>query len=77
MWQAYFKVIGIQPGRVVTPRHGCLDFSSQDLPVETLKELYEEGFPYLKITRKGRKELYGTKLPETEEIDSENGSGNE
>ncbi len=57
MWQVYFKVKGIQPGRVVTPRHGCLDFSRRDIPFETIKELYESGFPYLALTPRGKKKL--------------------
>jgi hypothetical protein len=61
MWQLYFKVKGIQPGRVHVPGHGTLDFSSPDIPVDTCKELYESDFPYLKITQKGKEKLYGAK----------------
>jgi hypothetical protein len=58
MWQEYFMVKGIHPGRVVTHWHGTLDFSRADIPVATIKELYEQGFPYLTLTEKGEAELY-------------------
>ena len=61
MWQDYFKVKGIRPGRVVTFRHGTLDFSNPKLPLQTIFELYEEDFPYLVITAKGKEKFYGIK----------------
>lgn len=65
MWNQFFKVVKIVPGRVKTRRYGTLDFSDPDLPVETLKKLYEEDFIYLEITEKGKEELYGIKPPVT------------
>lgn len=59
MWKKYFRVVKILPGRVVTPGHGELDFSRDDLPVEIVQQLYEEDFQYLEITEEGKKELYG------------------
>ena len=52
----YFKLIGIEPGRVFTPRFGMIDFS---LPVsyDTLQALYDSGFPYLKLTPAGKAAL--------------------
>jgi len=49
-----FKLIGIEPGRIGTARFGVIDFR---LPVsfEILKSLYEDGFPYLKLTSEGKK----------------------
>lgn len=58
-WTKYFKFIKLKRGRVVTRRFGLIDFSRDDLPIETLKALYEEDFPYLAITPEGEKILYG------------------
>ncbi|MEI7424184.1 MAG: hypothetical protein WCK18_18925 [Prolixibacteraceae bacterium] len=58
MWKRYFKFIKLRPGRVVTQQFGELDFSSDKIPLETIKALYENDFPYLEITPEG-KELYG------------------
>ena len=52
----YFKLNGIKPGRVVTARFGVIDFS-RPVDLETLKLLYHEGFPYLKLTSEGKKAL--------------------
>lgn len=60
MWKRYFKFIKLVPGRVVTHRFGTIDFSRDDIPVETIKTLYENGFPYLQMTREGKAELYGS-----------------
>ena len=59
MWKRYFRFIKLRPGRVVTQQFGELDFSSDKIPVETVKALYENDFPYLEITPEGSKELYG------------------
>ena len=61
MWKKYFKFIKLQPGRVITPLFGELDFSQDNIPVEKIRELYENDFPYLQITPEGMKELYGEK----------------
>jgi hypothetical protein len=61
MWQEYFKVIKLKPGRVVTALFGELDFRNPDLPLHKIQELYENDFPYLAITPKGLEVLYGTK----------------
>lgn len=59
MWTKYFKVVKIRRGRVLTPRHGEIDFSRDNIPTEICQQLYEEDFPYLEITEEGKKELYG------------------
>jgi len=63
MWQKYFKVVKIVPGRVVIPGHGTVDFSSEDLPLELIKELYENDLPYLDITPQGKEVIYNIKPP--------------
>jgi len=60
MWRKYFNVVKVVPGRIVTPRHGTIDLSADNLPIETLKELYEADWPYIEITDEGMKELYGS-----------------
>lgn len=52
----YFKLIGIEPGKVITARFGAIDFSQQ-VSFETLKSLYDDGFPYLKLTSEGKNAL--------------------
>lgn len=67
MWRKYFKVVKVVPGRIKTPRHGIIDLSRDDLNVATLKELFEEDWPYIQITSEGMIELYGegsVKYPE-------------
>ena len=45
MWKDYFKMIKLVPGRVVISGHGTIDFSRDDIPVELIKQLYENDFP--------------------------------
>ncbi|HAQ20872.1 MAG TPA: hypothetical protein DCR40_16815 [Prolixibacteraceae bacterium] len=59
MWIKYFNFIKLRRGRVIVPIHGEIDFSSDDIPIEICKELYEKGFPYLELTELGKNELYG------------------
>jgi len=59
MWTDYFNFIKLRRGRVITPSHGEIDFSRDDIPVETCKKLYDHGFPNLELTELGKKELYG------------------
>jgi len=58
IWTEYFTLIKVLPGRIVTPRFGTLDFSDPSLPVEKLQALFEDDFPYLKITPHGMEALY-------------------
>lgn len=59
MWTDDFKFVKLRRGRVITPSHGDIDFSRDDISVETCKELFDQGFPYLELTDVGRKEIYG------------------
>ena len=59
MWTKYFKLVGLRRGSVITPSHGEIDFSRDDIPVETCKQLFEADFHYLEITVEGKKEFYG------------------
>ena len=58
MWNDYFTLINVLPGRIVTPRLGTLDFSDPCLPVEKVQALFEDDFPYLQITPLGMEALY-------------------
>ncbi|TSA37809.1 MAG: hypothetical protein D4R64_04885 [Porphyromonadaceae bacterium] len=46
------------PGRIVVPGHGTLDFSDVSLPVEKIQTLFENGFPYLRVTSLGKETFY-------------------
>ena len=59
MWNDYFKLIRLKPGRVITHLCGEVDFGRENLPLETVRKLYESDFPYLEITELGERELYG------------------
>jgi len=58
IWTDYFTLIKVRPGRIVTTRFGTLDFSDPHLPVDKLQALFEDDFPYLKITPLGMEALY-------------------
>ena len=68
MWQKYFKFIKLEPGKVVVPKYGTIDFSKDNLSLDLLKTLHENNFPYLKITKLGKEKLYGIKVPEKVEM---------
>ena len=57
MWTDYFKLIKLRRGRVITPSHGEIDFSSDKIGMEVCKELFENGFLYLELTELGNQEL--------------------
>ena len=59
MWTDYFRFKKLRRGRVITPSHGEIDFSRDDISEKTCKELFEKGFPYLELTELGKKELCG------------------
>jgi hypothetical protein len=63
MWRLYFKLVKLVPGKVIVQGYGTLDFSRDDIPVETCKALYETDFEFLEITEEGMRELYGTLSP--------------
>jgi len=58
MWKQYFKFVKLKPGKVVTSQFGEIDFSADNIGIEIIKSLYENGFPYLEITETGTNELY-------------------
>jgi len=60
MWKQYFKFVKLRPGIVVTVQFGEIDFSADNIGIEIIKSLYENGFPYLKMTEERKSELYGT-----------------
>lgn len=47
------------PGKVIVQGYGTLDFSRDDVPIETCKALHEADFEFLEITEEGKRELYG------------------
>ena len=59
MWKVYFNFIKLKPGKVVTAQFGEIDFSADNIGIEIIQALYENGFPYLEITEKGKAEIYG------------------
>lgn len=59
MWKLYFKFKKLKPGKVVTALFGEIDFSADNIGIEIIKALYENGFPYLEITEVGKAEIYG------------------
>ncbi len=56
MIHKYFRLKGIEPGRVVTSQFGVIDFREK-VPLQQLKALYAAGFPYLELTTEGAKRL--------------------
>lgn len=61
-WQKYFKLKGINPGKVHTPQNGIVDFSDPSLDLNLLKKLWESDFPYLQLSEAGYRVLYGMGL---------------
>lgn len=86
LWQKYFKLVKLVPGKVIVPVHGTIDFS-KDVPVETCRQLWEDDFEFLQITDEGKRELYGiessefkvqsSKLKEPETVNPEPGTEKE
>lgn len=62
MWKKYF-VFTLKPGRVITRQFGEIDFRSDNIEIAKLQRLYEDDFPYLKLTDQGMRELYGIGEP--------------
>ena len=57
MWKRYFKFVKLKPGKVVTAQFGEIDFSADNIGIEIIQALYENGFPYLEITEEGKAEI--------------------
>jgi len=51
-----YRLKGIVPGVVHTRRFGSIDFS-KEVPETILKELHNDGFPYLELTEAGVNKL--------------------
>jgi len=58
----HFTLVGIEPGIVITFQFGAVDFR-EDVPLQILERLYNNGFPYLKLTKQGQKALNPTAQP--------------
>ena len=58
MWKRYFKFVKLKPGKVVTAQFGEIDFSADNIGIEIIQALYENGFPYLEITEEGKLKFY-------------------
>ena len=52
----HFALIGIEPGIIVTFQFGAIDFR-EDVQLPILEKLYNDGFPYLKLTKLGQKAM--------------------
>ena len=63
MWSKYFKLKGLVPGRVVVAGYGEIDFS-QNVPVETCRELFENDWPFIDITEEGKLKFYDIGKPD-------------
>lgn len=61
-WQKYFKLKGIKPGKVHTPKNSIVDFTNIFLDLDLLKQLWETDFPYLEPTEEGSEIVYGIGL---------------
>ena len=55
----YYRLVGIEPGIVITFQFGAVDFR-EDVPLPILERLYNNGFPYLKLTKQGLKAMNPT-----------------
>ena len=59
MWQKYFKVVKVVPGKIVVPKVGEIDFSKENLSVDLVKNLCDSNFPYIEPTEEGKVMFYG------------------
>jgi hypothetical protein len=46
-WTAYYKVIGIIPGRVLIPGTGQVDLSDDKLPLKLIRKIHDNGCKFL------------------------------
>ena len=75
MWKQYFKFVKLKPGKVATSQFGEIDFSADNIGIEIIQALYENGFPYLEITEEGKAELYQAESSRKKALQSKNPSG--
>ena len=52
----HFTLVGIEPGMVITFQFGAVDFR-ENVPLHILEKLFNDGFPYLKLTKLGQNAL--------------------
>ena len=52
----HFKLVGIEPGMVITFQFGAVDFR-ENVPLHILEKLFNDGFPYLKLSKLGQNAL--------------------
>jgi hypothetical protein len=58
MWRKYFR-FKLVPGVMIHHRFGKIDFRCENLDMDMLKQIVEEGSYYLELTPEGQKEFYG------------------
>lgn len=61
MWQNYFRVIKVLPGKIIMPGFGQVDLSNPNIPLKRIQDLFEADCPYLEPTPLALSELYGHK----------------
>ena len=49
-WLDKYEVIGIVPGIIVTQK-GKIDLTNENIPLETIENLINEGCPFLKLKK--------------------------
>lgn len=60
VWQEYFQLEKLTPGRVIVQGYGEIDFSKEVSP-ELCLDICENTTGVLKITEKGMEKFYGLK----------------
>lgn len=63
VWQEYFQLVKLTPGRVIVQGYGEIDFSKEVSP-ELCLDICENTTGVLKITEKGMEKFYGLKSSE-------------
>ena len=69
MWQDYFTLVKLVPGKVSVYKHGVIDFRNTKIPVPLCKKLFDEGFPYLELTKKGKQKFFPEPRKKKNEIE--------
>jgi hypothetical protein len=54
-WKRKYRLVGVEPGPIVTRQFGELNFADENLSVEKLDKLYEAGFRFLDKVQKPAK----------------------
>ncbi len=62
MWQKYFKVVKVVPGKIVVPKVGEIDFSKENLSVDFVKNLCDSNFLYIEATVEGKFIFFGNNI---------------